>query len=56
LLAGLVAVLMGLANLALSWLLQQLMDTISGSSKALPLGTLALFAGALLAMIVLHWV
>lgn len=55
-LAGLVAVLMGLVNLALSWLLQQLMDTISGSSKALPLGTLALFAGALLAIIVIFQV
>ncbi len=51
--AALVSLAMGAVNLVLSWLLQQVIDTMSGVAGALRLDTLAVLIAAFLGLIVL---
>lgn len=51
--AALASLMMGMMNLVLSWLMQQVIDAMSGLPAALGLGTLAALAAAFLGLIVL---
>ena len=53
LVASVAALAISAVNLAVTWIIQQLMDTVSGVSGSLPLSALALLAAAAVAAIVL---